>query len=34
MFNGVKFTSWKERMEIFLQFIDIELYYIVYEGLY
>lgn len=34
MFNGVNYVSWKERMEIFLQSIDIELWYIVNEGPY
>ena len=36
MFNGVNYVIWKECMEIFLQSIDIELWYIIdetpYEG--
>ena len=34
MFNGVNCVSWKERTKIFLQSIDIELWYIVNEGHY
>ena len=34
MFNGANYVSCKDRMEIFLQFIDIELWYIVNEGPY
>ena len=34
MFNGVNYVIWKECMEIFLQSIDIELWYIVDETPY
>ncbi|KAL3510113.1 hypothetical protein ACH5RR_029514 [Cinchona calisaya] len=32
MFNGTNFISWRDRMKIFLQSIDIELWYVVNEG--
>ena len=34
IFNSVNYVSWKRRMKIFLQFIDIELWYIVNECPY
>ena len=34
IFNGSNYVSWKERMIIFLQSIDIELWFIVNEGPY
>ena len=34
MFNGSNYVSWKERMIIFLQSIDIELWFIISEGPY
>ena len=34
MFNGSNYVSWKERMIIFLQSIDIELWFIVNESPY
>ena len=34
MFNRVNFVSWRERVKIFLQSIDIELWYIVNERPY
>ena len=34
MLNSSYFSMWKHRMEIFLQSIDIELWYIVHEGPY
>ncbi|KAL3519121.1 hypothetical protein ACH5RR_021710 [Cinchona calisaya] len=32
MFNGINFISWRDRMKIFLQSIDIDLWYVVNEG--
>ena len=32
MFNGSNYVSWKERMIIFLQSIDIELWFIINES--
>lgn len=34
MFNGINYICWRDRMEIFLQSIDIELWFIVSEGPY
>ena len=34
MFNGSNYVSWKEKMIIFLQSIDIELWFIISEGPY
>ncbi|KAL3534601.1 hypothetical protein ACH5RR_003062 [Cinchona calisaya] len=32
MFNGANFISWRDRMKIFSQSIDIDLWYVINEG--
>ena len=34
IFNGINYVIWKDKMEIFLQSINIELWYIITEGPY
>ncbi|KAL3529731.1 hypothetical protein ACH5RR_009053 [Cinchona calisaya] len=32
IFNGINFIYWRDRMKIFVQAINIELWFIIYEG--